>query len=588
MTTQHVTTQPSAGPVTNTRPALLGLLAVTAVLYLWGLGASGFANEYYAAAVQAGTQSWSAWFFGGLDAGRAITVDKPPASLWVMGLSARLFGFGPWSLLVPQALMGVGAVALLYAAVRRWHGHAAGLCAGAVFALTPVAVLMFRFDNPDALLVLLLVAAAYCLVRACETASTPWLALAGAAVGFGFLTKMLQAFLVLPAFVLVYLLIAPTPLRRRIGQLLVAAAAVVATAGWWVAAVAVWPVAARPYIGGSTTNSVVELALGYNGLARLVSEDAGRQSGDAGPGRLFGAGVGEQVAWLLPAALLALAIGLVLTPRAPRTDRTRAGLVLWGGWLVVTGLVFSVMGGKFHPYYTVALAPAIGAVVAITGGMLWQRRSSWTGRGGLALLTAAAGTWGFLLFAPGWHPELRYALAVVTVAAIALLLIGRTRIGVAAALVGALLGPAAYAVATAATPHTGADPAAGPAIARDGAKRGPGGAAVDPQVVAALSATTTRWAAATSGAQSAAPLELASGRPVIGIGGFTGLDPAPTLAQFREYVAAGQISYFVPGGIEDGKSRPGGGSEITAWVTANFPPVAFGATTVYDLTGGSR
>ena len=152
-------------------PALLALLVATAVLYLWGLGSSGWANDYYAAATQAGTQDLTAWLFGSHDAGNAITVDKPPAALWVMALSGRLFGFNAFTMLLPQALMGVGAVALVHAAVRRCSGPGAGLIAGAALALTPVAALMFRFNNPDALLVLLMVAAAYFVVRATETGS---------------------------------------------------------------------------------------------------------------------------------------------------------------------------------------------------------------------------------------------------------------------------------------------------------------------------------------------------------------------------------------------------------------------------------
>src|SRR4029079_15690584 len=191
------------------RPGRTVWLVATAVLYLWDLSPSGYANAYYAAAVQAGTQSLKAWLFGSLDSGNVITGDKPPAALWVMTASARLFGFSSWSLLVPQALMGVASVALLYGAVRRWAGPVAGLIAGAALALTPAAVLMFRFDNPDALLTLLLVAGAYAVVRAVDAASvrasTWWLVAAGAAVGLGFLTKMGQALLVVPAFGLAYL-----------------------------------------------------------------------------------------------------------------------------------------------------------------------------------------------------------------------------------------------------------------------------------------------------------------------------------------------------------------------------------------------
>ena len=363
--------------------ALPALLLGTAVLYLWGLGASGWANGYYSAAAQAGSASWKALFFGSFDAGNAITVEKTPASLWLMGLSVRLFGLSPWSILVPEALAGIGAVALLYLTVRRVAGPLAGLLAGAAFAVAPVAVLMFRFNNPDALLVLLLVAAAYAVTRALERASTRWLVLAGALVGFGFLTKMLQAFLVLPAFGVAYFVAAPAPLRRRIGQVLLAAGAMVVAAGWWVAAVALWPAASRPYIGGSQTNSILELTLGYNGFGRLTGSEAGSVGGQNGWGatgltRLFSAEIGGQVAWLLPAALVLLAAGLWLAGRAPRTDRTRAALLLWGGWLLVTAGTFSFMKGIFHPYYTVALAPGISALAGIGTVGLWRARRTVT------------------------------------------------------------------------------------------------------------------------------------------------------------------------------------------------------------------
>ncbi|MGO9822723.1 MAG: ArnT family glycosyltransferase, partial [Solirubrobacteraceae bacterium] len=354
------------------RPALIGLLAATAVAYLWNLTASGDANSFYAAAVEAGTKSWKAFLFGSLDSSNFITVDKPPASLWVMALSGRIFGFSSFSMLAPQVLEGVAAVGLLYAGVKRWFGPGAGLLAGALLACTPVAALMFRFNNPDALLVCLLVAAAYCLVRALERASTRWILAVGALIGFAFLAKMLQAFLVLPGFALVYVVAAPTGLRRRIGQLLAGGLAIVVSAGWWVAAVALWPVGSRPMIDGSPDNNIFNLILGYNGLGRIfgASGTAGggggaNFSGPASLVRLFDDLMGGQASWLLPAALLALAVGLWSTRRAPRTDRTRAALLLWGGWLVVSGLVFSLSTGVIHTYYTVALAPAIAALVAI-------------------------------------------------------------------------------------------------------------------------------------------------------------------------------------------------------------------------------
>ncbi|SCL52811.1 ArnT family glycosyltransferase [Micromonospora chersina] len=373
-----------------TRPALLGLLLATALLYLWGLGASGWGNAFYSAAVQAGSESWKAFFYGSSDAANSITVDKTPGSLWLMALSVRLFGLSSWSVLVPQALLGVASVGVLYAAVRRWYGPVAGLLAGAVLAVTPVATLMFRFNNPDALLVFLLVAAAYATVRAVETASTRWITLTGALVGLGFLTKMLQAFLVIPVFAGVYLLAAPTGFWRRIRQLLLSGLAVVVAAGWWVAIVELVPASARPYIGGSQHNSILELTLGYNGLGRITGDEegsvggAGRMggggggpfSGQTGLLRMFDTEVGGQISWLLPAALILLVAGLWLAGRAARTDRTRAGLLLWGGWLLVTGLIFSFMSGIFHAYYTVALAPAVGALVGIGATLLWRARTT--------------------------------------------------------------------------------------------------------------------------------------------------------------------------------------------------------------------
>ncbi|MCU1351789.1 MAG: glycosyl transferase, partial [Acidimicrobiales bacterium] len=403
------------------RPALLGLLAATALLYLWGLGASGWANSFYSAAAQAGTRSWKALFFGSSDASNFITVDKIPASIWVMSLSARVFGVNAWSMLVPQALMGVGSVGVLYAAVRRWAGAGAGLIAGAALALTPVAALMFRFNNPDALLVLLLTASAYALVRALEAASTRWVLAAFSLVGFAFLAKMLQAFLVVPAFGLVYLYAAPTSLRRRIGQLSGAAVAMVVSGGWWVAVVELWPKSSRPYIGGSQNNSVLNLLFGYNGLGRISGNEtgsvggggaAGSRWGPTGIGRLFNSSYGGQASWLLPAALLLLVIGVCARGRAPRTDRTRTALLLWGGWLVVTAAVFSFSRGIIHEYYTVALAPAIGAVVGIGVTTWWRRRREPLGRAVLAVTLLGTVAWSATLLGrtPSWAPALRPAV----------------------------------------------------------------------------------------------------------------------------------------------------------------------------------
>lgn len=583
------------------RLALFALLGATAVLYLWGLGASGWANNYYAAAVQAGSQDWKAWLFGSLDPGNAITVDKPPAALWMMGLSARIFGFSPFSMLLPEALMGVGAVALLYASVRRCSGPAAGLIAGAVMALTPVAAVMFRYNNPDALLVLLLTAAAYFMLRAIDSGATRWIVLAGTAIGFAFLTKMLQAALVLPAFALVFLLAAPGRTWKRLWQLLIGTAAMAISGGWLIALVNLWPAESRPYIGGSTDNSLLQLALGYNGVQRVAGETgpAGNNNpmfgGSSGIGRLFAQSMGTEVSWLLPAALIGLVAGVWFTARTDRTGRVRAHLLLWGGWLLVSGTVFSFMEGVIHPYYTVALAPAIAALIGISVRELWQGREFFSSRAVLATMSASTGVWAFILLnrTPDWLPALRWIVLVGSIAAAAVMAVGAHRLGRAIAAVAAiallfgLAAPAAYSIDTVTRSHSGPVPAAGPGSVAFGP--GPGSrpkeratdnAALQPLLTGAQS----RWAAATVGSMSASGIQLQTGASIMAIGGFSGSDNSPTLEQFQQYVAGHQVRYFIAGKAEGPRGRNGTASAITAWVEQHFTATDVGGTTVYDLT----
>lgn len=310
------------------RPALWAVLIAAAALYAWGLSAAGDANAYYSAAVKSGTQSWKAFFFGSLDAGSYITVDKPPMALWAMGLSARVLGFGTWSLLLPQVAAGVAAVAVLYATVRRAFGHAAALTAAAVLALTPITVAINRDNNPDTLLVLFLVAAAWACQRAVDTGRLRPLLLSAFLVGCGFNTKMLQAFLVVPALALAYLVAARPGLARRAGHLLAAGAVLAASSLWWTLLVDAVPARSRPYIGGSTDGTAWDLVVGYNGLGRILGQGdgpggrggpggGGGFGGRSGAGRLFNDILGGQISWLIPFAVLALAAGLVLLRRRP-------------------------------------------------------------------------------------------------------------------------------------------------------------------------------------------------------------------------------------------------------------------------------
>ena len=485
------------------RPAFLGLLLVTTLLYLWDLSSSGYANSFYSAAVQAGSKSWKALFFGSLDAGNAITVDKPPAALWPMALSVRLFGLSSWAILAPEALMGVATVGVLYAAVRRRFSAAAGLIAGASLALTPVAALMFRFNNPDALLALLMVVAVYCVLRALENASTKWIVLGGVAFGLAFLTKTLQAFLILPPLAVVYAVCAPATVKKRFIQIGYAALALIVSGGWWVAIVELWPASSRPYIGGSQDNSFLSLTFGYNGFGRITGNETGSVGGGGGGGgtgmwgetgisRLFSSDMGGQIAWLLPAAFILLVAGLWLTWRAVRTDTQRAAYLAWGGSLLFTFVTFSFMSGIFHQYYNIALAPYIAALVGMGATMLWERRSQIVASAILAVTVAVTAIWSYDLLnrSSDWYPGVRYAVLIGgIVAALGLLLAARLGKHLALASAGlgiaaALGGPLAYTLQTVNTGHTGSIVTAGPSVQgggfggggmRGGGQGGPGG-----------------------------------------------------------------------------------------------------------------
>ncbi|MFE9855184.1 ArnT family glycosyltransferase [Streptomyces sp. NPDC005780] len=666
------------------RPAFLAMLLVITTAYLWNLSSSGYANSFYSAAVQAGSQSWKAFFFGSLDSANAITVDKPPATLWPMALSVRIFGLHSWAILAPQVLMATATAGVLYASVRRRFSAAAGLITMVVFALTPVAALMFRFNNPDALLALLMTVTVYCVLRAMENGRTKWLVWAGVAVGLAFLSKTLQAFLILPPLAVLYAVFAPVSVRKRFGQLGVSALAMVVAGGWWVAVVELWPASSRPYIGGSQNNSFLELTFGYNGLGRINGEETGSvggggaggggQWGETGIGRMFNSEIGSQISWLLPAALILLVAGVWLTWRAKRTDTARAAFLAWGSSLLMTAAVFSFMAGIFHQYYTVALAPYLAALIGMGATVLWEERSRWWAGAALAVTVGVTAYWSFVLLGrtPDYQPWLRPTVLVAgIIGALGLLFVSRPGRQLALAAVGlgfvaSLAGPTAYTVSTLNTGHQGSIVTAGPSSGGmgggpgGGGGRGPGGGMQPPGQVGtqgtqqggtgqpptgtppgqaqgrnqggtgtaqqgqqpgampgmgegtrggggggmggllngatvdaaakkllAANADDFTWAAAAIGSQNAASYQLATGDPVMAIGGFNGSDPSPTLAQFKKYVEDGRIHYFIAGGTGGGGGMGGSSgtsSQISTWVEKSFEKVTTGSATFYDLT----
>jgi 4-amino-4-deoxy-L-arabinose transferase-like glycosyltransferase len=482
------------------RPALWAVLAVAFVLYAWAL--SGNANEYYAAAILSGTRSWKAFFFGAIDAGSFITVDKPPLALWVMGLSARIFGYGTWSMLLPQAFAGVAAVGLVHSAVRRAFaaspgsrpagGHLAALIAAVVMTLTPITVAINRDNNPDTVLVLLLVLSAWFCLEALRTGRLGPLLLAAFFVGLGFNAKMLQAYLVVPAFALAYLVCAGVPWLKRVGHLLAAGVVLAVSSAWWMVVTDLWPEDSRPYIGGSTDNTVRDLVIGYNGLGRVFGQGRGGGGGgfggEPGAGRLFNDILAGQISWLLPFCVVTLAFAILLRVRRLHADGgpAAAAWLVWGGWLVVHYAVFSFSSGTFHPYYTTALAPAVAALAGTGFVVMWQayRRSrawAWV----LPLAVALTGGWSFVVLrrTPDWLPWLPWVVLGASLVAVVVLVLARVRarvtarfaaVALAAAVVAGLAGPAAYAVTPLQSPINGTNPTAGPSSGRTGLG-GPGG-----------------------------------------------------------------------------------------------------------------
>ncbi|MFE9576161.1 glycosyltransferase family 39 protein [Nocardia sp. NPDC006044] len=621
------------------RAGLAVLLLGTAIAYLWHITVNGMGNNFYAGAAWAGSRDWQALLFGSLDPGNFITVDKPPVSQWVMGLSGQLFGFSSASMLVPQALMAVGAVGLTYAAVTRATlSRGSGLLAGLVLAATPVVALMFRFNNPDAVLVLLMTAGGYCTIRALERANGRWLMLAGVALGFAFLAKLLEGLMVLPALGIAYLIVAPTSLRNRLWHLAGAAAALIASAGWYVLLTILWPASSRPYLAGSADNSFMDSVLGYNGFGRFLGNTpaTGRialpdgyqtppgllQSfndfGSPGLGRLFAGESGFEISWLIPAALVAFVVAMASRWGAPRTDLIRGAALVFGLWLITMGGAFSAMKAIEHSYYTLTLAPAAAGMVAIGVHELWRRRDELFGKVGAAVLILSMGLWALVVLQRNsdWLPWLRWTVAAVAVAAGLGVLVtaipvpggwrtARTRVTAVLLVVGVLAGlggSTAYAAATLPQAHTGRSPLVGPAkpvetgiaalIHRQTQNFADGGAFTNPELVTMLMSSTTRWSAAVDRGSIAAALELASRTPVIAIGGFAGEDPAPTLEEFQHIVADHELTYYLVQEMQLPASWKVGGQPATTspttpekpWQVTGKPEIATWVSRHYTAT----
>jgi 4-amino-4-deoxy-L-arabinose transferase-like glycosyltransferase len=542
---------------------LSALLALSAFLDLYQLRSEGYANVYYAATVKDMLDSWHNFFFASYDAG-FVSVDKPPLGFWIQAASAYLFGFHGWSILLPQALAGVFSVALLYYLVRRSFGPVAGLLAALALALTPISVATDRSNNLESLLALTVLLAAWAFILAAETGRLRWLVMGALVVGVGFNIKMLEAFLVLPAFYLLYLVAAPVGWRRRMIHLGFATVVIVAASLPWVVAVDLTPAEQRPYVGSSSFNTVTDLIVGWNGVERLAGSDKG--VGDPGPFRFFDLQLGGQIGWLLPLAV----VGLVAAswqcwkrrPRLPLSRKEDQALMLWGTWLTSQVVLFSV-AGDWDPYYLVMLAPAVAALAGVGMIALWDdyRGPGWRGwLLPLALVGVASLQLYILSFYPHWSHWLAPTIVILCLAAAASLVVTRPTpqlrvsgypLALAAISVGILsllLAPSVWAASTIWYGAESRAPMAGPKIVagETSSRFGSDGEEVAPMVdylEANQDDATYLVAAIDSGVAS--PIILNTDEPVIAFGGFEGRDPVFSIKRLAGLVNQGSVRFFI-------------------------------------------
>jgi 4-amino-4-deoxy-L-arabinose transferase-like glycosyltransferase len=537
-------------------------MALAAALNLWDLSRNGWANEYYAAAVRSMSSSWHDFLFASLDRGGVMSVDKPPLALWVQALSVRVFGYDSLSILVPQALMGVASVALVYDLVRRRFGRVGGFVAGVALALTPITVAISRHNNPDSLLILCCVAALWCVVRALEDPRTRWLVAAGVCVGLGFETKMLVALVVVPGIVAAWLWINWNPAHPRgrwhaLRQLLAGGGAMLAVGGAWPALVELTPAADRPWVSGTSDNKILSLIFEYNGVGRVAGQAGGPGGagggnvfgGTPGPLRLLSSALGGQAGWLLGFALVA-GVGILVASRLRRSDARSGWLLAVGGAFAVTAVLFSAASGILHPYYVSLLAPFAAALVGAGAAQLVGGGVNVRVVGPLAVL---AGVIVELVVRSDYPGQLTWLAPVLIVvggmAALALAAFSSRRVRVAAvgaALAALLAAPAVWALDTLGHATSGTFPAGGPASAETVGVGGPGGgpggfgARGGFGPAGARGGAVPLFGAGPPGSAGAGPPGLAGGGPPgfagAGGGGFGG--GSGSLKQVLSYVAA--------------------------------------------------
>jgi 4-amino-4-deoxy-L-arabinose transferase-like glycosyltransferase len=595
--------EPQADEPAWSRPALIAVVLLAAGLMLADVTRSGYGNTYYATGAFAASRSWHALLTNAADLGDYVSLDKGPLPDWLMGLSGRLLGFGSFSVMVPNALYAIATVIVLHDAVRRALGYEIAILAALIMALTPVAVLVGRYNAPDALLVGLLVGAAWSVTVAVQSGRVRELLMCAVLVGLAFNTKMLEAYLVAPALALAFLVARRAPLRRRLGELALAGGLTLLVSVVWFGSMMLVPAGQRPYVGDSSDNSWFQLILGGNGVQRVTgSGGAFGRNVAANLLYLFGAHIAGQVAWLLPLALAGLLVGLLTTWRSRSTSIAFAAYVLWSTWALVCVVVLSFSAGTRHAYYTSILAPAVATLAAAALVMLWRAaRESALGALALALAIVGSATVSFAVLgdAAGFLPWLRWVVLACGAIAAAVVLTGErlkalrasaaTSLAAGTAAIALLGGPAAYSLATVDREHAGYDPTAGPALNASRpmvalASEGVLTSLRAPSFASSLTVLTvylrahrghTRFLVAATDGKTADPIALASHQLVITVGGFTGADPTPTVDQLEQLIRSRQLRYVL---LDASRVMPNSKAQarasVPAWVERHCARVA--------------
>jgi 4-amino-4-deoxy-L-arabinose transferase-like glycosyltransferase len=561
----HRLFQPRENEPRWARPALIAIALLAGALMLVDVTRSAYGNPYYAAGALAASHSWSALFNNAADLSGYVSLDKGPLPDWIMGLSGRLLGFGSLSVMLPNALCGTATVLVLHDAVRRALGHQIAIVAALLMAITPVAVLVGRYNTPDGLLLLLLVCAARSLTRAVQGGRTRDLLLCGVFVGLAFNTKMLEAYVVLPALALPLLVARREPMLRRLRELAVAAAAALLVSVAWFGTMMLLPASDRPYVSDTPGNSWFQLIFEGNGFRRIAGQGgAFGQHLESQAGWLFTQHIAGQISWLLPLALVGLLFGLVASWSSRGSAPAFNAYLLWGTWALVGCGVLSFSAGIRHAYYTSILAPAVATLAAAALVAPWRAvRESPVVALATAFVVGVSAIVSYVLLAHSGVPWLRWVVLAFTglafLALVAPHLLTALRgtasmtIAIGATSIALLAGPAAYSLATVGRAQTGYDPVAGPAPPEG--KRVPAKArrralsAADslalliPYLVSHRAGA--RYLVAATDARTAAPIALATTTAVITVGGFLGADPTPTAPQIVELISSGQLRYVL-------------------------------------------